>query len=47
MIAFATIGTNNLENSSKFYDKILLPLGIIQIESDERYVGYTKKKYSW
>jgi len=43
MIAFVTIGTNNLEISSKFYDKILFPLGIIQIESDERYVGYAKK----
>ena len=43
MIAFVTIGTNNLEISSKFYDKILFPLGIIRIESDERYVGYAKK----
>ena len=43
MIAFVTIGTNNLEISSKFYDKILFPLGIIQIESDERYIGYAKK----
>ena len=43
MIAFVTIGTNNVEVSSKFYDKVLFPLGIIQIESDERYVGYAKK----
>ena len=39
MIAFVTIGTNDLKSSVKFYDKILLPLDIVQVYSHERYVG--------
>ena len=46
MIAFVTIGTNDLKSSSEFYDKILHPLAIVQVDSDERYVGYAKKKHS-
>ena len=40
MIAFVTIGTNDLKSATKFYDEILLPLDLVQVESDERYVGY-------
>jgi predicted lactoylglutathione lyase len=40
MIAFVTIGTNKLKSSSEFYDKILLPFSIVQVDSDERYIGY-------
>jgi len=46
MLGFIMIGTNNLEASSKFYDAILLPLGIIKVLSTERYIGYAKKNYS-
>ena len=45
MIAFVTIGTNDLKSAVKFYDKILLPLDIVQVDSDERYVGYAKINY--
>ena len=45
MFAFVTIGTNDLESSAKFYDKILFPLDIVQVDSDERYVGYAKINY--
>ena len=40
MIAFVTIGTNDLKSAAKFYDAILLPFDLMQVESDERYVGY-------
>ena len=42
MLAFVTIGTNDIKSAVKFYDKILLPFDIVQIDSDERYVGYAK-----
>ena len=37
------IGTNHLQASSKFYDKILTPLGLIKVESTKRYIGYAHK----
>ena len=43
MIGFVMIGTNNLEESSKFYDAILSPLGIIKVDSGERNIGYANK----
>ena len=45
MIGLTMIGTNDLETSSKFYDAILFPLGIIKVLSAERYIGYAKKNY--
>ena len=45
MFAFVTIGTNDLKSSAKFYDEILLPLDIVQVDSDEGYVGYAKINY--
>ena len=45
MFAFVTIGTNDLKSSAKFYDEILLPLDIVQVDSDERYVGYANINY--
>tara|TARA_B100000700_G_C14317040_1_gene521913 strand:- start:100 stop:474 length:375 start_codon:yes stop_codon:yes gene_type:complete len=44
MIAFVTIGTNNLERSSNFYDQVLDILDIIRVDEDERYIGYAKEK---
>jgi len=45
MLAFVTIGTNNLKSSAKFYDEILLPLSIVQVHSDESYIGYADINY--
>ena len=44
MFAFVTIGTNNLEKSSDFYDEILAILDIIRVDQHERYIGYAKEK---
>ena len=43
MIGFVMIGSNNLEESSKFYDAILLCLGIIKVYSGDRNIGYANK----
>ena len=45
MFAFVTIGTNDLKSSAKFYDEILLPFDIVQVDSDESYVGYANINY--
>lgn len=42
MIAFVTIGTNNLKIAKKFYDEILFPFNIKQVVLHERYIGYAK-----
>ena len=34
------IGTNDLEKSSKFYDAILIHLGLKRVTTTKRYVGY-------
>ena len=45
MIRFVTVGTNDLEKSSKFYDEILKIIDIIIVDKEEhRYVGYAKEK---
>ena len=44
MIGFVMIGTNNLESSSKFYDIILKPLGLVKSINTERYIGYASEK---
>ena len=46
MIGFVMIGTNNLLTSSDFYEIILSPLGIVKVVTNERYIGFAKKKYS-
>jgi len=43
MLGFVTIGTNNIEASSKFYDAVLIPFGIENVLITERYIGYAKK----
>ena len=43
MIGFVMVGTNNLEKSSKFYDAVLCPLGIIKIYSGDRNIGYASR----
>ena len=43
MIGFVMVGTNNLQTSAKFYDLILLPLGLTKVFVGERYIGYASK----
>jgi len=40
MLGFATIGTNNIQESCKFYDVVLPTLGIKKVLTTERYIGY-------
>ena len=42
MLGFVTIGTNNIQESSKFYDVVLPLLGIKKDLTTERYIGYAK-----
>ena len=39
-IGFVMVGTNDLEKSSKFYDAILIHLGMKRVTVTERYIGY-------
>ena len=43
MFSFITLGTNNLNKSKLFYDKILDSIDIVTVELSDRYVGYAKK----
>jgi len=40
MLGFVTIGTNNIQESCKFYDVVLPTLGIKKVLTTERYIGY-------
>jgi len=40
VIGFVMVGTNDLEKSSKFYDAILVHLGLKRVTITERYIGY-------
>tara|TARA_B100000965_G_C19298446_1_gene629046 strand:+ start:330 stop:713 length:384 start_codon:yes stop_codon:yes gene_type:complete len=40
VIGFVMVGTNDLEKSSKFYDAVLVHLGLKKITITERYIGY-------
>lgn len=40
MIGYAMVGTCDLQRSSNYYDAVLAPLGLVQVESDDTYVGY-------
>ena len=43
MIGFVMVGTNDLQVSSKFYDEVLAPLGLVKVETSETYIGYAQK----
>ena len=43
IFSFITLGTNNLEKSKSFYNKLLSSIGIVIVEEDDRYVGYARK----
>ena len=40
VISFVMVGTNDLEKSSKFYDAVLVHLGLKRVTITERYIGY-------
>ena len=40
VIGFVMVGTNDLEKSSKFYDTLLIHLGLKRVAVTERYIGY-------
>ena len=40
VIGFVMVGTNDLDKSSKFYDSILIHLGLKKVTITERYIGY-------
>ena len=40
VIGFVMVGTNDLEKSSKFYDAVLVHLGLKRVTNTERYIGY-------
>jgi catechol 2,3-dioxygenase-like lactoylglutathione lyase family enzyme len=46
MLGFVTIGTNNLQESCKFYDAVLPSLGMKKVLTTERYIGYAKSNNS-
>ena len=39
-IGFVMVGTNDLKKSSKFYDSILVHLGMKRVSITDRYIGY-------
>lgn len=43
MIGYVMVGASDLSRSAKFYDAVLAPLGLIEIERTEDYVGYAEK----
>ena len=43
MIGFVMVGTNNLDNSIKFYDELLKVIGLIRVDKDEVCAGYASK----
>ena len=40
VIGFVMVGTNDLERSSKFYDAVLVHLGLKKVTITERYIAY-------
>ena len=43
MIGYVMVGTNNLEQAIKFYDKVLEVISLERIETDNIYAAYAKK----
>ena len=43
MIGYAMVGASDLKRSSEYYDAVLTPLGLVQAESHDSYVGYARK----
>ena len=43
MISFVMVGTNNLDNATKFYDTLLDTIGLQRAVTNEKYSGYASK----
>ena len=43
MIGYAMVGATDLQRSSDYYDAVLTPLGLAQIESNSSYVSYAPR----
>ena len=43
MIGYVMIGTNDLDQSARFYDVIMAPLGLVQVARVETYAAYAPK----
>lgn len=43
MIGYVMVGTNNLDRAAKFYDSVLAPLDLIQVERTSTYVAFAPK----
>ena len=46
MIGYVMFGSNNIRESTNFYDRVLSHLGIIKVEIDDKHVGYASNKNS-
>ena len=43
MISFVMVGTNNLDNATKFYDTLLDTIELQRVVTNEKYSGYASK----
>ena len=43
MISFVMVGTNNLDNATKFYDTLLDTIALQRVVTNEKYSGYASK----
>lgn len=43
MIGYVMLGTNDLDRAAVFYDAILAPLGLVQVERVDTYAAYAPK----
>lgn len=43
MIGYVMVGTNNLDRAATFYDSVLTPLDLIQVERTSTYVAFAPK----
>ena len=43
MIGYVMVGTSDLSRSADFYDAVLAPLGLMEVERTVDYVGYAAK----
>ena len=43
MLGYFMVGTRDLDAASRFYDTVLAPLGLVRVETEDTYVGYSAK----
>ena len=43
MIGYAMVGSSDLQRSSDYYDAVLTPLRLVQVERSDSYVSYAPK----